>query len=50
MTKSKGSFTLEESLARLVREGHIDREDALSYAFHPDDLNSMLKTEPIMHN
>ncbi len=42
MTKSKGSFSLEESLARLVMDGRIDREDALSYAVHPDDLNSIL--------
>jgi len=43
MSKSKGSYTLEESLARLIRDGHLDREEALSYANHPDDLNSLLK-------
>ncbi len=43
MTKSKGSFTLEESLARLVTEGRIERDHALSYAVHPDDLQSLLK-------
>ncbi len=43
ITKSKGSFTLEESLARLIVEGHIDREDALTLAGHPDDLHSFLK-------
>jgi Tfp pilus assembly pilus retraction ATPase PilT len=43
ITKSKGSFTLEESLSRLVIEGKIDREDALSFAGHRDDLESFLK-------
>jgi Tfp pilus assembly pilus retraction ATPase PilT len=47
MTKSKGSFTLEESLAKLVQEGYIEREEALVYAFHPDDLNSILKAAPL---
>jgi twitching motility protein PilT len=42
MSKSRGSFTLEESLSKLVRAGHLDREDALGYANHPDDLNSLL--------
>jgi twitching motility protein PilT len=44
MTKNKGSFTLEESLGRLVKNGYIDREEALIAAFHPDDLTSILKT------
>jgi twitching motility protein PilT len=42
-TKKKGSFTLEDSLAGLVRAGQIDREDALVYAIHPDDLDILLK-------
>ena len=45
ITKAKGSFTLEESLAQLVKQGYIDREDALMYAMHPDDLNSLLRGE-----
>jgi twitching motility protein PilT len=45
ITKAKGSFTLEESLAQLVKQGSIDREDALMYAMHPDDLNSLLRGE-----
>ena len=44
LTKNKGSFSLEESLFKLVREGCIEREDALGYANHPDDLKSLLKT------
>ena len=43
MTKGKGSLTLEESLSRLVREGHIDREDALEFSVHPDDLKSLMR-------
>jgi twitching motility protein PilT len=43
MTKGKGSVTFEESLARLVREGHVDREEALECAVHPDDLKSLLR-------
>jgi Tfp pilus assembly pilus retraction ATPase PilT len=43
ITKNKGSFTLEESLARLVMEGKIDREEALTLAGHPDELENILK-------
>jgi len=43
MTKSKGSTTLEESLAILVRSGAVEREDALPFAVHQDDLLSLLK-------
>jgi twitching motility protein PilT len=43
ITRNKGSFSLEECLGQLVQQGHIDREDALVYANHPDDLNSLLK-------
>jgi twitching motility protein PilT len=44
LTKSKGSFSFEESLAQLVGQGHLDREDALLYAAHPDDLTNLLKS------
>lgn len=43
ITKNKGSLTMEESLAQLVENGLIDREDARSNAAHPDDLTSFLK-------
>ena len=43
ITKKKGSFTLEDSLVTLVRGGHIDREDALVCAIHPEDLDILLK-------
>lgn len=45
ITKNKGSFTLEESLAGLVGRGKIDREDAMLCAVHPDDLESLLKAK-----
>lgn len=44
MTKAQGSQTLEESLAKLVLERKIDREEALNRAVHPDDLQSLLKS------
>ena len=43
MTKAKGSIALEESLARLVRNGHLDREEAIEVAAHPDELKSRLR-------
>jgi twitching motility protein PilT len=45
LTKKKGSFSLEESLVKLVSQGFIEREDALLCAIHPDDLEIMLKAE-----
>jgi len=46
ITKKKGSFTLEDSLAALVRNGDIDREEAQLRAIHPDDLDILLKPAP----
>jgi twitching motility protein PilT len=43
MTKKTGSFSLEESLAALMAQGHIDREDAMLHAIHPDDLEGILR-------
>ncbi|MGZ4873268.1 MAG: hypothetical protein ACXVK3_15860, partial [Candidatus Angelobacter sp.] len=43
MTKKIGSFSLEESLASLMSQGHIDREDAMLHAIHPDDLEGILR-------
>jgi len=45
MTKNKGSFTLEDSLAQLVRQGAIEREDALLYSVHPDDFLSLARSD-----
>jgi twitching motility protein PilT len=43
MTKKSGSFSLEESLAALLAQGHIDREDAMLHAIHPDDLEGIIR-------
>src|SRR5580765_3786519 len=43
MTKKAGSFSLEESLVTLMPQGHIDREDAMLHAIHPDDLEGILR-------
>jgi twitching motility protein PilT len=43
ITKKNGSFSLEESLVELLVQGHIDREDALLYALHPDDVDALLR-------
>jgi len=45
LTKKKGSFSMEESLVKLVSQGLIEREDALLCAIHPDDLEILLKAE-----
>jgi twitching motility protein PilT len=45
MTKKNGSFGLEESLVELVIQGHIDREDAMTYALHPDDVDALLRAK-----
>jgi twitching motility protein PilT len=45
LTKKKGSFTLEESLVSLVRNGDIEREEAQVCAIHPDDLDVLMKRE-----
>ncbi len=45
MTKNKGSVSQEESLQQLVRQGDVDREEALLYAVHPDDLLSLIRSE-----
>jgi len=38
ITRKLGSFTLEESLSRLVKAGELDRAEALLRANHPDDI------------
>jgi twitching motility protein PilT len=44
ITRKMGSFTLEESLLQLIGQGHIDREDALACALHPEDLDLLSKS------
>jgi twitching motility protein PilT len=49
MSKKKGSFSLEDSLVQLIRQGHIEREDAELCAIHPDDLEILLRDTRAMH-
>jgi len=42
MTRKHGSFTLEESLTDLVKQGLVDRRDALARAGHPEELERLL--------
>jgi twitching motility protein PilT len=42
ITRKHGSFTLEESLAGLVKQGVVDRQDALARAAHVEDLEQLL--------
>ena len=42
ITRRNGSFTFEESLARLVKSGAITRTDALERAAHPDEIEALL--------
>ena len=42
ITRKAGSFTLEESLASLVRGQKLDRQSALMRAAHPEELMTLL--------
>ena len=42
ITRRHGSFTLEESLARLVKDGLVDRQDAFTRAAHVEELEKLL--------
>jgi twitching motility protein PilT len=42
ITRKQGSFTLEESLTELVRQGLVDRRDAMTRAVHPEELDRLL--------
>ena len=42
ITRKAGSFTFEESLARLVQGGVLDRAEALLRAAHANELESLL--------
>ena len=44
MTRRLGSFTLEDSLARLVKGGLVEQQDAMTRAAHPDELEQLLRT------
>jgi len=45
ITRKQGSFTLEESLAQLVFQQQLNREDAMTRALHPEDLDTLLKAK-----
>ena len=42
ITRKAGSFTMEESLARLVQQGEIDRTEAIGRAAHGEELEGIL--------
>ena len=42
ITRKQGSLTLEESLARLVRDGVIDWRDAHARAGHAEDFEQLV--------
>jgi twitching motility protein PilT len=44
ITRKAGSFTFEESLARFVQQGVLDRQDAMLRAAHPDELEALLRS------
>ncbi|MGE5275803.1 MAG: type IV pilus twitching motility protein PilT [Acidobacteriota bacterium] len=46
LTRRQGSATLEESLARLAREGVVETEEARSRASHPEDFETALRAAP----
>src|SRR6266540_4119757 len=43
LTKKQGSITLEESLARIAREGLVETEEARARAAHPEDFENHLR-------
>jgi twitching motility protein PilT len=45
ITRKQGSFTLEESLAQLVFQQDLQREEAMTRALHPEDLDTILKAK-----
>ena len=42
ITRKYGSFTLEESLTDLVKQGLVDRKEAVARAGHPEELERLL--------
>ena len=43
LTKRQGSITLEESLARLAKDGLVEVEEARTRAAHPEDFENQLR-------
>src|SRR5215472_7688759 len=46
ITRRSGSMTFEDSLAQLVRQGLVDRQDALARAIHVEELEQQLRSDP----
>src|SRR5262249_47142815 len=44
LTRKAGSVSLEESLARLVKDGLIEPDEARSRAAHPEELENILRS------
>jgi twitching motility protein PilT len=44
ITRKLGSFTFEESLARMVHDGALDRAEAMLRAAHPEELELLLNS------
>jgi twitching motility protein PilT len=44
LTKKQGSITLEESLAKIAREGLVETEEARARAAHPEDFENQLRS------
>jgi twitching motility protein PilT len=49
ITRRNGSFTFEESLARLVKEGLVDWRDAHARAAHADEFEQLAGSSPPSH-
>jgi twitching motility protein PilT len=47
ITRKAGSFTFEESLAKFVQSGALDRNDAMLRAAHPEELESLLNANRV---
>jgi len=43
LARGTGTITLDESLARLVRDGRIERDEAARRAVHPEEFESYLR-------
>jgi len=46
ITRRNGSFTFEESLARLVKDGLVDWRDAQARAAHVDEFEQLAPAAP----
>jgi twitching motility protein PilT len=43
ITRKLGSFSIEDSLARLVRDGLVERGEAQARAIHPDEFDNAMR-------